>query len=78
MTGLDGLVGLHNLTFTAKEYGLTYKSALKSLQDIMRDPYHGPKLVEQLQSWAEAGWATCCKVDGNEAPHNVDIEIVLD
>ncbi|KAG1832791.1 hypothetical protein EV424DRAFT_1342292 [Suillus variegatus] len=42
--------------FTTKEYGLTYKSVLKSLQDIMKDPYHGPKLVEQLQSWAEAGW----------------------
>ncbi|KAG2046226.1 hypothetical protein BDR06DRAFT_1014911 [Suillus hirtellus] len=58
--------------FTAKEYGPTYKSALKSLQDIMKDPYHGPKLVEQLQS------AACCKVDGNEVPHNVDIEIMLD
>ncbi|KAG2366829.1 hypothetical protein BDR07DRAFT_1479840 [Suillus spraguei] len=34
--------------FTAKEYGPTYRSALKSLHDIMRDPYHGPKLVKQL------------------------------
>jgi hypothetical protein len=22
----------------------------------MRDPYHGAKLVDQLKSWAEAGW----------------------
>ncbi|KAG1722883.1 uncharacterized protein EDB91DRAFT_1255869 [Suillus paluster] len=36
--------------FTAKEYRPTYASALKSLQNIMEHPYHGPKLVEQLQS----------------------------
>ncbi|KAG1792927.1 uncharacterized protein HD556DRAFT_1444006 [Suillus plorans] len=57
---LDGLIkngsGQSFPKFTAKEYGLTYKYALKSLEHIMRDPYHGPKLVEQLQSWAEAGW----------------------
>ncbi|KAG2047205.1 hypothetical protein BDR06DRAFT_1014073 [Suillus hirtellus] len=73
---LDGLIkngsGQSFPKFTAKEYGPTYKSALKSLQDIMKDPYHGPKLVEQLQL------AACCKVDGDEAPHNVDIKIMLD
>ncbi|KAG1738915.1 uncharacterized protein EDB91DRAFT_1249090 [Suillus paluster] len=42
--------------FTTKEYCPTYTSVLKSLQNIMEHPYHGPKLVEQLQSWAEAGW----------------------
>ncbi|KAG1753546.1 uncharacterized protein EDB91DRAFT_1077292 [Suillus paluster] len=48
--------GKSSLKFTTKEYRPTYTSALKLLQNIMEHPYHGPKLVEQLQSWAEAGW----------------------
>jgi hypothetical protein len=42
--------------FAAKEYGPTYSSALKSLEDIIKHPYHGLKLIKKLQSWAEAGW----------------------
>jgi len=29
---------------------------LNLLHTLLQDPYHGPKLVEQLKSWAEAGW----------------------
>ncbi|KAG1733959.1 hypothetical protein EDB19DRAFT_1911300 [Suillus lakei] len=49
---LDGLIkngnGKSMLNFAAKEYGPTYSSALKSLEDIIKHPYHGPKLIEQL------------------------------
>ncbi|KAG1893324.1 uncharacterized protein F5891DRAFT_1196555 [Suillus fuscotomentosus] len=42
--------------FTSKEYGALYESMFKLLRQLMDDPYHGPKLVRQLRSWAEAGW----------------------
>ncbi|KAG1737281.1 hypothetical protein EDB19DRAFT_1829570 [Suillus lakei] len=79
---LDGLAknssGKSSPKFTAKEYRPTYASALKSLGEIMDHPYHGPRLVKQLQSWAEAGWAASCKVDGDEMAYDVDIKIMLD
>lgn len=31
----------------------------------MEDPYHGPKLVEQLESWAQIGWAASRNIDGH-------------
>ncbi|KAG2754116.1 hypothetical protein P692DRAFT_20721326, partial [Suillus brevipes Sb2] len=56
----DGLVkngnGKSFPKFTAKEYEPIYKAMLKLLQDVMDDPYHGPRLVQQLRAWAEAGW----------------------
>ncbi|KAG1769233.1 hypothetical protein EDD22DRAFT_843728 [Suillus occidentalis] len=42
--------------FTAKEYGPIYTKMDQMLKDILQDPYHGPKLLVQLQEWAEAGW----------------------
>ncbi|KAG1747996.1 uncharacterized protein EDB91DRAFT_1245448 [Suillus paluster] len=60
--------------FTAKEYRPTYTSALKSLQNIMEHPYHGPKLVEQLQSWAEAGWQGYALVSNKSSTLTVFIE----
>ncbi|KAG1788471.1 uncharacterized protein HD556DRAFT_1447868 [Suillus plorans] len=42
--------------FTSKEYGALYESMFKLLRQLMDDPYHGPKLVRQLCSWAKAGW----------------------
>lgn len=31
----------------------------------MEDPYHGPKLVEQLESWAQIEWAASHNIDGH-------------
>ncbi|KIK35461.1 hypothetical protein CY34DRAFT_26606 [Suillus luteus UH-Slu-Lm8-n1] len=42
--------------FSAKEYSSLYTAMLAKLEMIMDDPYHGPKLVQQLHSWAAAGW----------------------
>ncbi|KAG1730561.1 hypothetical protein EDD22DRAFT_852991 [Suillus occidentalis] len=58
--------------FTAKEYGPTYSSALKSLENIVKHPYYGPKLIEQLQLVAS------CRVKGNDVLHQIGIEIILD
>ncbi|KAG1765451.1 hypothetical protein EDD22DRAFT_951119 [Suillus occidentalis] len=52
------------LKFTAKECKPIYKAMLKLLNDVMDDPYHGPRLVQQLHAWAEAGWMESCKLDG--------------
>lgn len=51
--------------FTAKEYGSIYACLLKLLEQIMEDLYHGPKLVEQLESWAQIGWAASRNIDGH-------------
>ncbi|KIK40661.1 hypothetical protein CY34DRAFT_86884, partial [Suillus luteus UH-Slu-Lm8-n1] len=42
--------------FSSKDYLSIYNRMLGLLEDIMKDPYHGPKLVQQLCRWAEAGW----------------------
>lgn len=42
--------------FTSKEYESIFHSMLALLDDIMKDPYHGPKLVQQLREWAKVGW----------------------
>ncbi|KAG1749455.1 hypothetical protein EDB19DRAFT_1904557 [Suillus lakei] len=42
--------------FSTKEYSPIYCQMLKMINEILRHAYHGPKLVVQLQDWAEAGW----------------------
>ncbi|KAG1851434.1 hypothetical protein DFJ58DRAFT_728877 [Suillus subalutaceus] len=42
--------------FSSKDYLSIYKRMLALLEDIMNNPYHGLKLVQQLGQWAEAGW----------------------
>ncbi|KAG2340002.1 hypothetical protein BDR05DRAFT_950785 [Suillus weaverae] len=42
--------------FSAKEYSQIYCQMFKMINKILQHPYHGPKLVVQLQEWAEAGW----------------------
>lgn len=61
--------------FTAKEYGSIYACLLKLLKRIMKNPYHGPKLAEQLESWAQAGWAASCNIDGH-VDGGIDIELL--
>ncbi|KAG2104743.1 uncharacterized protein F5147DRAFT_654393 [Suillus discolor] len=41
--------------FTSKEYESIYHSMLELLDAVMKDPYHGPKLVQQLHEWAKIG-----------------------
>ncbi|KAG2127096.1 hypothetical protein DEU56DRAFT_958832 [Suillus clintonianus] len=57
---LDGLAkngsGKSFPKFTAKEYGSLYSLTVTKLQGILEHSYHGPKLVQQLRSWARAGW----------------------
>ncbi|KAG2091186.1 uncharacterized protein F5147DRAFT_657970 [Suillus discolor] len=57
---LDGVVKYSNgklyPKFSAKEYKSIYIKMVGLLNDIIWDPYHGPKLVEQLRSWAVSGW----------------------
>ncbi|KAG1837764.1 hypothetical protein F4604DRAFT_1942036 [Suillus subluteus] len=61
---LDGLAkngnGKYYPMFSAREYGPIYSKMNQMLKEILRDPYHGPKLLMQLQEWAEAGWRECC------------------
>ncbi|KAG2061017.1 hypothetical protein BDR06DRAFT_966819 [Suillus hirtellus] len=54
-----------------------YVGMLKLLKDIMNDPYHGPKLVQWLHEWAEAGWAKFCKLDGINTSKHVHLQIEL-
>ncbi|KAG1721918.1 hypothetical protein EDB19DRAFT_1835241 [Suillus lakei] len=49
--------------FTAKEYKSVYLWLLGLLGDVMSDPYHGPKLVQQLREWAKIGWVEASKLD---------------
>jgi hypothetical protein len=57
---LDGLAkngnGRSFPHFSAKLYGSIYRQMLDLLGQVMRDPYHGPRLERQLQLWAEEGW----------------------
>ncbi|KAG2131344.1 hypothetical protein DEU56DRAFT_757596 [Suillus clintonianus] len=71
---LDGLSkngnGKYYPKFTVKEYSSIYFKMVTMLH-ILRDPYHGPKLLVRLQEWAEAGWAASLGVDGAaEARHD--------
>jgi hypothetical protein len=42
--------------FSSKEYSPIYRKMLQMIKDILKDEYHGPKLLAQLREWAEAGW----------------------
>ncbi|KAG1875911.1 hypothetical protein C8R48DRAFT_669165 [Suillus tomentosus] len=64
--------------FTAKEYKPIYKTMLDLLQTVMEDPYHGPRLVQQLRAWAEAGWEESCKLDGIDPSKRRHLRIQLD
>ncbi|KAG0691792.1 hypothetical protein DFH29DRAFT_1010193 [Suillus ampliporus] len=52
---------------------------LELLNDkLMKDPYHSPKLVQQLCEWAKAGWAQSCKLDGNNTSKHTHLQIEVD
>ncbi|KAG2122773.1 hypothetical protein DEU56DRAFT_917668 [Suillus clintonianus] len=66
--------------FTVKEYGQIYKEMMTMIESILLDPYHGPKLIEQLEDWAAYGWSEGLKVDGGyglETKHE-HLKVVLD
>ncbi|KAG1856597.1 hypothetical protein C8R48DRAFT_775998 [Suillus tomentosus] len=73
---LDGLVKNGNgklyPKFSAKEYKSIYIKMVGLLNDIIRDPYHRPKLVEQLRS------AQSFKVDGNDVSKHHHLQVLLD
>ncbi|KAG2105832.1 uncharacterized protein F5147DRAFT_654074 [Suillus discolor] len=78
---LDGLVknghGKSYPKFSAKEYGPIYRQMVRMIDQILQHPYHGPRLVAQLQEWAEAGWAACLKLDGAEETKHIHLQIIL-
>ncbi|KAG1894672.1 uncharacterized protein F5891DRAFT_1194977 [Suillus fuscotomentosus] len=57
---LDGLAknghGKSYPNFSTKDYGPIYRRMLELLKCILKDVYHGPRLLAQLQEWAAAGW----------------------
>ncbi|KAG1799691.1 uncharacterized protein HD556DRAFT_1439350 [Suillus plorans] len=65
--------------FSSKEYSPIYRKMIQIIKDTLKDEYHGPRLLEQLREWAEAGWAENIKLDGGaaEAKHD-DLQVVLD
>ncbi|KAG1756965.1 hypothetical protein EDB19DRAFT_1822171 [Suillus lakei] len=66
------------LKFTAKEYESVYLWLLGLLGDVMSDPYHGPKLVQQLHEWAKIGWAEASKLDGVDTSKHRHLRVQLD
>ncbi|KAG1824627.1 uncharacterized protein BJ212DRAFT_1475924 [Suillus subaureus] len=64
--------------FLSKDYLCIYNRMLGLLKDIMNDPYHGPKLVQWLHEWAEAGWAKFCKLDSIDRSKHVHLQVELD
>ncbi|KAG2109534.1 hypothetical protein DEU56DRAFT_920304 [Suillus clintonianus] len=64
--------------FSAKEYGSIYNSIIVLLDEVNRDPYHGPKLRRQLRHWAAEGWAESCKLDGRDTTKHNHLRVVLD
>ncbi|KAG1730301.1 hypothetical protein EDB19DRAFT_1832049 [Suillus lakei] len=64
--------------FTAKEYKSVYLWLLGLLGDVMSDPYHGPKLVQQLCEWAKIGWAEASKLDGVDTSKHHHLHVQLD
>ncbi|KAG1721678.1 hypothetical protein EDB19DRAFT_1960759 [Suillus lakei] len=64
--------------FTAKEYESIYLWLLGLLGDVMSDPYHGPKLVQQLCEWAKIGWAEASKLDGVDTLKHRHLRVQLD
>ncbi|KAG1898434.1 uncharacterized protein F5891DRAFT_1279433 [Suillus fuscotomentosus] len=64
--------------FTSKEYESIYHSMLELLDAVMKDPYHGPKLVQQLREWAKIGWAETSKLDGIDTSKHRHLHVQLD
>ncbi|KAG1850334.1 hypothetical protein F4604DRAFT_1934531 [Suillus subluteus] len=64
--------------FTSKEYESVYHSILELLDAVMKDPYHGPKLVQQLHEWAKIGWAEASKLNGIDTSKHCHLHIQLD
>ncbi|KAG1890594.1 uncharacterized protein F5891DRAFT_1212751 [Suillus fuscotomentosus] len=64
--------------FSSKDYLCIYNRMLRLLEDIMNDPYHGPKLVQRLREWAEAGWAEFCKLNSTDTSKHIHLQIELD
>ncbi|KAG0695456.1 hypothetical protein DFH29DRAFT_880027 [Suillus ampliporus] len=64
--------------FTSKEYESIYHSMLGLLDDVMKDPYHGPKLVQQLREWARIGWAEASKLNGINTSKHCHLHVQLD
>ncbi|KAG2343826.1 hypothetical protein BDR05DRAFT_999732 [Suillus weaverae] len=64
--------------FTSKEYESVYHSMLALLNDVMKDPYHGPKLVQQLREWAKIGWVEASKLDGVDMSKHHHLHVQLD
>ncbi|KAG1854227.1 hypothetical protein F4604DRAFT_1932829 [Suillus subluteus] len=50
--------------FTAKEYEPIYNEMMEMIQLILKDRYHGPKLIKQLEEWAAYGWSQSLNIDG--------------
>ncbi|KAG2051374.1 hypothetical protein BDR06DRAFT_973891 [Suillus hirtellus] len=64
--------------FSAKEYSTIYQSMIALLEDVKNDPYHGPKLMQQLHKWAAEGWAESCKLDGRDTTKHNHLQVILD
>ncbi|KAG1729041.1 hypothetical protein EDB19DRAFT_1832573 [Suillus lakei] len=64
--------------FTAKEYKSIYLWLLGLLGDVMSDPYHGPKLVQQLHEWAKIGWVEASKLNGVDTSEHCHLHVQLD
>ncbi|KAG1879923.1 hypothetical protein F4604DRAFT_1997796 [Suillus subluteus] len=65
--------------FTVKEYEPIYNEMMEMIQLILKDGYHGPKLIKQLEEWAAYGWSQGLNIDGcglQAKPNHV--KVVLD
>ncbi|KAG1801238.1 uncharacterized protein BJ212DRAFT_1305081 [Suillus subaureus] len=67
------------LKFTVKEYEPIYKEMMEMIQLILKDEYHSPKLIKQLEEWAAYGWSQSLKLDGCGLQARPDhLKVVLD
>ncbi|KAG2045818.1 hypothetical protein BDR06DRAFT_977932 [Suillus hirtellus] len=64
--------------FSAKEYSTIYQSMIALLEDVKNNPYHGPKLMQQLCKWAAEGWAESCKLNGRDMTKHNHLQVILD
>ncbi|KAG2086078.1 uncharacterized protein F5147DRAFT_781784 [Suillus discolor] len=64
--------------FTAKEYESVYMAMLGLLKAVKNDPYHGPRLMQQLGEWARAGWAEASKLDAVDTSRHHRLRVQLD
>ncbi|KAI6004881.1 hypothetical protein EDD15DRAFT_2359797 [Pisolithus albus] len=63
--------------FSAKAYASIYNALLGLIEETSKNPYHGPRLSEQLACWAREGWAALQQVDMSVERHG-HLQIVLD